>query len=161
VDEKATHSTNTAGREICQERTFNAPRDLVFAAWTNPQALGCWWGPTGFTTTTHEMDFRPGGVWRFVMHGPDGVDYPNKITYLEIEPPARLVYDHSGDDDFPPHFRTTVTFVERGGKTALTMTAVFPSAAARELVVEKYGAIEGGKQTLARLAEYLEKPAKG
>lgn len=69
-------------------RTIDAPRDLVFDAWTDPAHVGQWWGPDGFTTTTHEIDIRPGGVWRFTMHGPDGVDYPNEIAFEEIVPPG-------------------------------------------------------------------------
>jgi uncharacterized protein YndB with AHSA1/START domain len=100
------------------------------------------------------MDLRPGGVWRFVMHGPDGVDYQNKIVYLEIMKPERLVYDH-GDETDAGHFRVTVTFADQGGKTKLTMRSVFKSAAERDEVVTKYHAIEGGNQTLDRLAEHL------
>jgi uncharacterized protein YndB with AHSA1/START domain len=136
---------------------FDAPRDLVFAAWTDPRHLAQWWGPNGFTTTTHAFDMRPGGVWRFVMHGPDGRDYDNRITYDEIVKPERLVYRHGGGEDVEPvRFRVTVTFEDLGGKTRLTMRAVFPSAAERDRVVEEYGAAEGATQTLARLAEHLE-----
>jgi len=143
-------------REIVISRVFDAPRDLVFQVWTDPQHMGSWWGPIGFTTTTHEIDVRPGGVWRFIMHGPDGTDYPNKIVYLEITKPERLVYDH-GDEGQRGYFRVTVTFAEEGGKTRLTMRSLFSSAAEREEVVTKYHAIEGGNQTLDRFAEQLAK----
>ena len=86
-------------REIVLSRLIDAPQELVFDAWTDPEQVGQWWGPSGFTTTTHKMEVKPGGVWRFVMHGPDGRDYQNKITYLEIVPPERLVYRHGGDED--------------------------------------------------------------
>ena len=148
---------STAEREIVITRVFDAPRDLVFQVWTDPQHVGSWWGPTGFTTTTHEIDVRPGGVWRFIMHGPDGVDYPNKIVaYLEINRPERLVYDH-GDDGEAGYFRVTVTFAEQDGKTRLTMRSLFASAAERDEVVTKYHAIEGGNQTLDRFGEQLAK----
>jgi uncharacterized protein YndB with AHSA1/START domain len=147
---------STADREIVITRVFDAPRSLVFDAWTDPQHVGSWWGPTGFTTTTHEIDVRPGGVWRFIMHAPNGVDYPNKILYLEITKPERLVYDH-GDDGQPGYFRVTVTFTDEGGKTRLTMRSLFATAAEREEVVTKYHAIEGGNQTLDRFGEHLEK----
>ena len=75
---------DTADREIVVMRLFDAPRELVFAAWTDPKHLAQWWGPTGFSTTTRSIDIRSGGVWRFVMHGPDGRDYENRITYVEI-----------------------------------------------------------------------------
>lgn len=143
-------------RAIITSRVFDAPRDLVFEAWTDPKHLAQWWGPTGFTTTTSAFEMRPGGVWRFVMHGPDGTDYQNRITFDEVVKPERLTYRHGGDDDVEPvQFQVTVTFEDLSGKTRLTMTAVFPTAEARDQVVEKYGAIEGAKQTLERLANYL------
>ena len=146
----------TADREIVTTRVFDAPRELVFEAWTRPDHVARWWGPRGFTTTTSEMDVRPGGVWRFVMHGPDGTDYKNKIVFVEVVRPERLAYKHSGEDETEDvRFYTTVTFADEGGKTRLTMRAVFETAAARDHAVEKYGAVEGGKQTLERLGEYL------
>ncbi|MFI5381028.1 MAG: SRPBCC domain-containing protein [Tepidisphaerales bacterium] len=145
-------ATNAADREIVTTRIYDAPRELVFDAWTDPKHVAHWWGPNGFTNTIHEMDVRPGGVWRFIMHGPDGVDYQNKIVYLEIVKPELLVYDHVSG----PRFQATVTFEEQGGKTKVTMRALFETAEVRKLTVEKFGAIEGGKQTLARLAEHLQ-----
>jgi uncharacterized protein YndB with AHSA1/START domain len=146
--------TTAAEREIVVTRVFDAPRERVFRAWTDPRHVGEWWGPRGFTTTTHAMDFRVGGVWRFTMHGPDGTDYPNDVRYTEIVEPERLAYDHGSDDGGDPNFRVTVTFADRGGRTELTLRLVFPSAEAREAAA-KYGAVEGGAQTLARLDEYL------
>ncbi|MCX6020664.1 MAG: SRPBCC family protein [Chloroflexi bacterium] len=152
----------TADREIVVTRLLNAPRALVFKVWTDPNHVPQWWGPTGFTTTVHEMDVRPGGVWRFIMHGPDGVDYDNKIIYVEIVEPERLVYDHRGEDEGDGVvFRTTVTFENQGDKTLLTMQAVFPTAAARDHAAREYGAIEGGQQTIDRLAEYLANMPQG
>ena len=143
-------------REIVISRVLDAPRELVFAAWTDPRHVTRWWGPRGFTTTTAEMDVRPGGVWRFVMHGPDGTDYPNKIVFLEVARPDRLVYQHAGEGETDDvKFHTTVTFAEQGGKTKLTLRMVFDTAEERNTVVEKYGAVEGGKQTLERLGEHL------
>src|SRR5882672_9862320 len=151
---KSSAAESEADRELVFHRVFDAPRDLVFEAWTDPSHIVQWWGPTGFTTTTYTMDVKPGGVWRFVMHGPNGVDYQNRIVYLEIVKPERLVYDH-GDEADAGHFRVTVTFAEQGDKTKLTMRSVFKSAAERDEVVTKYHAIEGGNQTLGRLADYL------
>ncbi len=145
----------TADREIVVTRWFDARPSLVFAAWTTAEHLGQWWGPRGFTTTTSEMEFRPGGAWRFVMRGPDGTDYPNLIRYEEITPPERLVFAHGVDDASPDHFRVTAEFAERGGGTEVTMRMVFPTAAARDTAVVEYGAIEGANQTLDRLAEHL------
>jgi uncharacterized protein YndB with AHSA1/START domain len=138
-------------------RTVDAPRELVWIAWTDPRHIAHWWGPNGFRNTIHAMDVKPGGVWRFIMHGPDGTDYPNKIVYREVVRPERLVYDHSGDEEGDIHsFRATVTLSERNGKTEIVMASTFPSIAARDAVL-KFGALDGGCQTLDRLAAYLPK----
>ncbi|HEY6380424.1 MAG TPA: SRPBCC family protein [Pseudolabrys sp.] len=144
-------------RSIIGSRVLDAPRALVFSVWTDPKHLAQWWGPNGFTTTTHAYDFRPGGVWRFVMHGPDGRDYQNRITFDEIVPPERIAYRHGGGDDVEPVlFTQTVTFEDLGnGKTLLTWHARFPSAAERARVIKEYGADKGLAQTMARLADYL------
>ena len=143
-------------REIVIDRVVDAPRDVVWEAWTQREHLDRWWGPDGFTTTTHEIDVRVGGVWRFIMHGPDGVDYKNRITYREITPPERLVYAHDDDGEGASGaFMSTVTFDDVGGTTRVTLRALFSSKAERDRHVEEYGAIEGGKQTLGRLAEYV------
>lgn len=140
-------------REIRLDRIFDAPRELVFEAWTRREHIGQWWGPNGFTTTTYEMDVRPGGVWRFMMHGPDGTDYPNRIVYEEVVPAERLVYAHG---DFETTlFHVTVTFTVEGGRTRVRMRLLFPTAEARDYVVREHGAIEGGRQTLGRLEQYL------
>lgn len=150
-------TTAAAEREISLTRLFDAPRELVFDAWTDPEQVVQWWGPRGFTTTIHEMDVRPGGIWRFVMHGPDGTDYDNRVEFVEVTKPARLVYNHGPDGESEgPSFRVTVTFDEEGGKTRLTLRLVFASVAERDRAVE-FGALEGGNQTLERLAEYLAK----
>jgi uncharacterized protein YndB with AHSA1/START domain len=145
-------------RELVIPRVFDAPRHLVFKAWIDPKQVAQWWGPHGFTITTHEMDVRPGGVWRYTMHGPDGVDYDNKIVYTEIVEPERLVYSHgSGEEDEPGQFQVTATFAEEGNKTRLTMQMLFASAADRDKAVEEFGAVEGANQTLDRLEEHLAK----
>ena len=137
-------------------RVFDAPRELVFAVWTDPKHLAHWWGPDGFTTTTSAFDLRPGGVWRFVMHGPDGQDYQNRVTFDEIVRPERLVYHHGGGDDVEPvQFRTTVTFEDLGGRTRVTLRGVFPSLAERNRVIKEYGADTGLVQTLTRLGAHL------
>ena len=116
-----------------------------------------WWGPNGFTTTIHSMDVRPGGEWRFVMHGPDGRDYDNRVIYNEIVKPERLAYTHQGMGDNKVQFQATVTFEPEAGdsKTKLTLHMVFPTAAMCEHVIKEVGAIEGGNQTLARLSKYV------
>ena len=144
-------------RSIIGTRVFDAPRDLVFAAFADPEHLAQWWGPNGFTTTTSAFDFRPGGVWRIVMHGPDGRDYQNRVTYEEIDPPSRLVYRHGGGDDVEPvQFTQTLTFTDLGnGKTGLTWHGRFPTAEERTRVIKEYGADKGLAQTMARLADFL------
>jgi uncharacterized protein YndB with AHSA1/START domain len=91
MDAMAANAKSSADREIVITRLIDAPPERVFDAWTDAAQVVQWWGPRGFTATTHKMDVRPGGVWRFVMHGPDGRDYQNKITYLEVVRPERLV----------------------------------------------------------------------
>jgi uncharacterized protein YndB with AHSA1/START domain len=132
-------------------RVFDAPRETVFRAFVEPERVRVWWGPNGFTTTTHEMDVRPGGHWRLIMHGPDGTDYPNEIVYREIETPERLTYRHGPT----PGFDVTIAFEDLAGKTRLTMESLFDTAAEREAVVREYHAIEGAEQEMERLAAYL------
>lgn len=156
MSDESPSATGASDREIVLTRVLNAPRELVFRAWSSPEHLARWWGPDGFTTTTYEMQFEPGGVWRYMMHGPDGTDYPNKVAYREIVEPEKIIYDHSDDGTGPIHFQVTATFASEGTQTRLTMRLVFPTAEARDYVVREYGAIEGGRQTLARLAAYVE-----
>ena len=146
----------SAEREITITRVFDAPRARVFAAWTDAKHLAQWWGPNGFTTTTYSFNPRPGGVWRFVMHGPDGRDYQNRITFEEIVPPARIVYRQGGGDDVEPvQFRQTVIFEDLGGPTRITWRGDFPSAAERNRVIKDYGADKGLVETLARLGDHV------
>lgn len=152
------NNNDTSDREMVINRLINAPRELVWKVWTTPEHVKHWWGPNGFTNTIHEMEVKTGGVWRFMMHGPDGMDFPNKIVFNEVVKPERLVYTHSSDDENDPNvFKTTVTFEEQNGKTNLTMRALFASKEELERVIKEYGALEGGNQTLNRLEEYLAK----
>jgi uncharacterized protein YndB with AHSA1/START domain len=149
----------TADREIVLSRVFDAPRELVWQAMVDPRHVVQWWGPNGFTTTIEKMDVRPGGVWKHVMHGPDGTDYPNSSVFREVVMPERIVYSHGGGKQGGrgAHFVATWTFESLGDKTRVTIHMVFPTTADRDFVVKEYGAIEGGKQTFGRLAEYLSK----
>lgn len=148
---------DVSDREIVITRVFDAPPGQVFDAWTDPGKIGRWWGPDGFTTTTHSMDFTPGGLWLYTMHGPDGTDYPNWVLYTEIVASARIMYEHGGELGEPAHFGVKVTFENLNGRTTLTHRMIFPSKKARDNTVE-FGALEGGKQTLSRLADYLKLP---
>jgi len=138
-----------ANREIVTTRVFDAPRELMFRAWTEPEHLAKWWGPKGFTNTFQEFDLRPGGTWRFVMHGPNGVEYPNEIVFLEIAGPERLVLDHVS----LPRFRLTVSFDDLGGKTKVTFRQLFDSP-------ETYGrikslALRGNEENFDKLTSEL------
>jgi uncharacterized protein YndB with AHSA1/START domain len=150
---------DTSQREIVITRILDAPREVVWNAWTDPQQVVQWWGPRGFTTTIQEMDVRPGGAWNLTMRGPDGVEYPNYSVFSEVAKPERIVFSHGGGRKGGPdaQFEATWTFDDLGKKTRLTMRMVFASAAARDLVVNTYNAIEGGNQTLDRLGEQLSK----
>jgi len=150
--------SDTTNREITITRVVDAPRELVWKAFTDKDHIGQWWGPNGFTTTTDIMDVRVGGTWRHTMVGPDGTIYPNEIHYEEVVPPEKLVYAHVGDTvmGFAP-FQTTITLEVNGDKTKVTLRTLFVSPEEREKQIRLVGAEEGGKQTLARLAQYLLK----
>ena len=140
--------------ELYITRVFDAPVKVVWEAWADPEQKAHWWGPRGFTITTHSSDFRTGGAWNYTMHGPDGVDYPNTTKYLEVEKYSRMVYDHGGHEDRPPMFRVTVSFTETKGKTLMEMTMALPTEeAAKE--AKKFIKKAGGDSTWDRLAEYV------
>lgn len=149
-------ATNSKPNEIQITRVYDAPVKAVWDAWTNPEQVAQWWGPRGFTLTTHSKDLRPGGQWAYTMHGPDGTDYPNKTVYHEVEECSKLVYDHGGNDDRPPLFRVTVLFSETAGKTRMVMTMALATAeeAARTREFIKKA---NGNSTWDRLAEHLAK----
>lgn len=150
-----TDGTETnADREIVVSRVIDGPRHLVFEAFTDVRHLSNWWGPDGFTTTTHEFEFRPGGIWDFTMHGPDGTDYPNLIEWLEISPPERIRFRHGTRAQDPDAFISVMTIVD-GPRSEVVLRSVFNTKAQRDEVVERYRAIEGAQQTLGRLASYV------
>ena len=145
----------TADREIVISRVIEAPRELVFEAFTEVRHLSRWWGPTGFTTTTRSFEFRVGGEWEFVMHGPDGTDYQEWITWTEIVPPERIALRHGESRGDPHAFESVLRFAPDGGATWLEMRTVFLTKELRDEAVERYHAIEGGQQTLGNLAAYV------
>lgn len=146
--------------EIRITRIYDAPVQLVWDAWTDPQQVAQWWGPRGFTLTTHSKDLKPGGHWNYTMHGPDGTDYPNKTHYFEVEKHSKLVYDHGGNDEQAPLFRVTVLFSAIEGKTKMEMSMTLPTPEAAE-ETRKFVKKVGGESTWDRLAEYLEKESSG
>ncbi len=145
----------TADREIVISRVIDAPRELVFEAFSSLRHLSRWWGPEGFTTTTQSFEFRIEGEWNFVMHGPDGTDYSEWITWTEITPPERIAMRHGEFRDDPNAFESVLAFALDGVATRIEMHTVFPTKELRDEAVEKYHAIEGGQQTLSKLASYL------
>lgn len=142
-------------RAITITRTVKASRAHVWKACTDPQHIDRWWGPNGFANNTLSHDLRVGGQWKYTMTAADGTVFPNLITYIEVTPIDRLVYDH-GDWENPKMFVGSMTFTDVEGGTRITLHTVFPTQEARDFVIEKHGAIEGGKQTLGRLANYVE-----
>ena len=147
----------TADREIVISRVISAPRELVFEAFTEVRHLSQWWGPEGFSTTTRAFEFRVGGEWDFVLHGPDGTDYREWITWTEIAPPERIALRHGEFRGDPNAFESVLTFTPVGAETRIEMRTVFRTKELRDEAVERYHAIEGGQQTLENLAAYVTK----
>lgn len=142
-------------RELAISRLIEGSRDTVFAAFTEVRHLSQWWGPTGFTTTTSTFEFSEGGVWEFMMHAPDGTDYPNWIKWIEIRPPERIVLRHGERSDDPEQFTTSIEFEERPDGTEVTLRTEFQTKALRDKAIEHFGALEAGGETLRSLAEYV------
>lgn len=162
---KQNHESSTqSDREIVITRIFNAPRELVFKAWTEAKHIEQWWGPEGFTTRVTEMDLRPGGQWCYVMISPDGTEYPAQGVFREIVPPERLVTsDEFGegikkvlDVDLPQGMVMTVLFEDLDGKTKLTIQIVHESADDRRKH-EEMGVVPGWNSSLDCLDQYLPK----
>lgn len=158
LDTLVISESGAADRHLLVSRLIDAPRERVFAAWTDPAQVVQWWGPRGFRTHTESMELREGGVWRFTLQGPDGVAYPNQVAYAAVVAPERLVYEHSVDVPAGAlHFRSTVSFAEHGGKTYLTLFMLFATTAQRDQVARDMGAIGEGNQSLDLLQDYLVK----
>ena len=156
--QRAPRRSATADREIVISRIIRAPRELVFEAFTEVRHLSRWWGPDGFTTSTRSFEFRVGGEWEFVMHGPDGTDYQEWISWTEIAPPERIALLHGESRSDPNAFESVLTFAPDGTDgtvTRIEMRTVFPTRELRNEVVERYHAIEGGQQTLSHLDAYV------
>jgi uncharacterized protein YndB with AHSA1/START domain len=139
-------------RDIVNTRLLDAPRERVFRAWTEPAHLARWWGPKGFTSTFQVFEPRPGGAWRFVMHGPDGKDYPNESVF-EVVRPDLIVFHHLSGH----HFELTATLAAQGDRTRLTFRMRFDSAAERDRVKEFV--VDANEQNLDRLEAELSRMA--
>lgn len=147
-----TESTSTTDRELFTSRLFDAPRERVFRAFSDPSHLARWWGPKGFTNTFEELDLRPGGHWRFVMHGPDGGNYKNESVFDVVES-DRVVFRHIT----APYFEMTITFTEEGGKTRVGWQQVFNSTEERDRIARFAG--DANEQNLDRWEAELKKMA--
>ncbi len=153
--------TDTAARTITVSRAFAAPREQIFRAYTESEELAQWWGPEGWQTETRAHELAPGGVWHYVMRGPDGMESWGKTTYQEVTPPSRLVYSDAFSDpegnivEGMPVMLITTEFAERDGQTTVTSTTQFASDEDLQKVVAM-GAVEGITQTWERLAAYLD-----
>lgn len=143
------------------DRVFKAPRELVWSALTEPAKLAEWYGPNGFRCETEMLDLRVGGKWKFKWHGPNDMCMPSTITFLEIDPPARLISEQamSPTATEAEKIRRVMTLDEVEGGTLLTLRMVFSSAEMRAAALER-GGTEGSKQILARLAAFLESAQK-
>ncbi len=157
-----TAKNDTADREIVITREFAAPRDLVWKVWTQPEHIANWWGPRGFTTSVTAMDLRSGGKWRYVMHGPDGNDYPVHGVFLEVVPPERIVTTDEFDEgwtppqpiDLPKGIVATAEFAEVGPKTRLTLTIAHATVEDRNKHAAM-GVVEGWGSSLDCMDDYL------
>ena len=145
-EQPAAEVESTADREFVTSRLIDAPRERVFRAFSDPSHLARWWGPKGFSNTFRKFDLRPGGAWRFVMHGPDGTDYPNESVFTEVVVPERVVFDHLSGH----HFQMTITFAAQGDKTLVGWRQVFDTAGERQRIARIV--IEANEQNLDRLA---------
>lgn len=141
-------------RELVLQREIPFARELVWKAMTDPEHVNKWWGPDGFRNEGVTMDFRVGGAWTFDMVGPDGTRYPNHSVFKEITPPSRLIYDQGDGERM--WFEASILLQETGSGTLVTIRQLYPSRESRDEVINKYGAIEGGKQHLAKLEAYIK-----
>ena len=152
--------TDLEKRELLAERVFNAPRELVFKAWSEPEALMQWWGPREWPLTVCNLDFRPGGIWHYCMTGPKGEEAWGRGVFSEIVPPERIVYSDSFSDaegkvaENMPTMIISVDFISEGAKTRVRSLAQFASAQELQSVLDM-GVVEGLTETWDRLEEYL------
>jgi uncharacterized protein YndB with AHSA1/START domain len=142
---------DTSDRELRLSRVLDAPVELVWEVWTQPDHIAQWWGPNGFTNSIDRMEMKPGGEWHLVMHGPDGTDYINRSVFREVVPMKRIVYEHLTG----PKFTATIEFEAQGEKTYLTWHMLFQTVEEFIHTVKTYGADEGLKQNAEKLNRYL------
>ncbi len=147
-----TTTSNTADREIIISRLLNAPIELVWEVWTNPDHIKNWWGPNGFTNTITKMEMVPNGQWNLIMHGPDGTDYDNESTFTEVIHHKKIVYRHLGDHQFT----ATIEFEARGNQTFIHWQMLFDTAEELIRIAQLYPINDGLKQNVDKLEVYLK-----
>jgi len=152
MEQKSKTISKPSANELAITRILNAPRELVWEVWTNPEHIAKWWGPNGFTNTIHQMEVKDVGEFNFIMHGPDGTDYPNKIIFNKLVKPELITYSHIN----APKFDTTVTFKKYGGKTKVKIVMLFNSAKDYDVAVNIHGAKVGLEQHVGRLKNFVE-----
>jgi uncharacterized protein YndB with AHSA1/START domain len=145
-------TSNTQDRELLLNRIIDAPIELVWEVWTQPEHIAQWWGPNGFTTTISTMNIEPNGEWNLVMHGPDGTDYNNKSIFKEIVLHKKIVYEHIS----APKFVATIKFEEQGEQTHISWHMLFETREQFIQVVQTFKADEGLKQNLEKLNKYVK-----
>jgi uncharacterized protein YndB with AHSA1/START domain len=154
IDMTADDTAATADREFVHSRLIDAPCERVFAAIAEPARLARWWGPNGFTSTFEAFEFRPGGAWRLMLHGPNGADYPNDNRFTEIVAPQRVVVEHLGT---PHHFLLTITLAAQGARTLVGWRQLFDSAEEKERIAAFVA--PANEQNLDRLAAEVLRPS--
>ena len=144
-------NTDKSGREQRASLLLDAPIELVWKVWTDPEHIKHWWGPDGFSNTIEKMDVEAGGDWIFVMHGPDGTNYPNRTIFREVIKHKKLVHEH-----FEPNFIAIIEFEKQDDKTQLHWYKLYEARELFEMVEIHYKTNEGFKQTVERLNKYLD-----
>jgi len=143
---------NTTDREITVSRILNAPIELVWEVWTNPNHIKNWWGPDGFTNTITQMEVTPGGKWNLVMHGPDGTDYDNESIFTEVEWHKKIAYHHISDHEFI----ATIAFETKGEQTYIHWQMLFPTKEELMRIVSMYDIADGLQQNANKLEFYIK-----
>jgi uncharacterized protein YndB with AHSA1/START domain len=147
---------DTSDRELRISRVLDAPVELVWEVWTQPDHIAQWWGPNGFTNTIDLLEVRPGGEWHMVMHGPDGTDYVTRAVFKEVVPFKRIVYEFLSGTKF----EATITFEARGEQTSLTWHALWETAEQFIHMVKVFKGEKGLPQTIEKLNRYLIEQVK-
>jgi uncharacterized protein YndB with AHSA1/START domain len=155
LDELTGDPDATVARTIRASIEVGAQADEVWELWTRAEHVARWWGPEAFRVDVESMDARPGGAWRFTMTGPDGRVYDNEVAYIALDRPRRIVFAH-GSDGAPDRFVSIATLEPTGDRTTVTLESRFPSPEDKQRAAEKFGAVEGLRQTLGNLERYLE-----